>query len=575
MEDSIDIPSSKPSPPEVSSKQPRKNQVTFSKYPKRDRQPTPSDWFIANKSTSNLSYALLANDEPVTYQEAINSSDSQQWQEAMQEEHNSLLDNNTWELVDRPPKTKPLTGKWIFKKKYHSDGSIERYKARYVIKGYLQKHGIDYEETFAPVAKYDSVRTILSLAATMEILQFDIKTAFLYGDLEETIYMEQPEGFVSSDKVCQLKKSLYGLKQAPRCWNKKFNNFLTEYGFTPSTADNCVYISTDKNVTTYLVIYVDDGLCCSTSSSKLEEIKSILTQNFECRFSQPENFIGLHITRDNNSLSIDQHNYTKKIINKFNMQDSKPLSTPADPHSTLSSTPTSESEEPFKPPFSYREAIGSLMFLMVGTRPDIAFAVSTAAKFCENPLPSHFNAVKRIFRYLNGTQHYKLSFSGSNDSFSFNELTGYCDADYAGDLDSRRSTNGYVFLLNNGPIAWCSQRQKSVSTSTTEAEYVSASHATKECIWLRKLLSELQLTQQNPSFLFCDNQSAIKLVHNPEFHKRTKHIDVQYHFIREKQQDHTIDIQYIDTDNQVADIFTKALPADRFKRLCSMLLQHA
>jgi hypothetical protein len=209
------------------------------------------------------------------------------------------------------------------------------------------------------------------------------------------------------------------------------------------------------------------------------------------------------------------------------------------------------------------------MFAMLGTRFDIAFAVSTVAKFSNQPQVSHVNAVKRIFRYLIGTKDHKLCFSGSNDSK--HELVGYCDSDYAGDINTRRNTNGYVFRLNNGPISWCSQRQKSVSLSTTEAEFVAACNATKHAIWSNSLLKEMNFAKDNSIPIYSDNQSAIKLIHNPEFHKRSKHIDVQYHFIREKQSDGLVNFSYIDSNNQLADIFTKALPFDKFARFRSQI----
>lgn len=301
--------------------------------------------------------------------------------------------------------------------------------------------------------------------------------------------------------------------------------------------------------------------------SEIQDIVAFLSKHFEMSSGPVQCFVGVQIIRDPSSRKIylSQAHYIQQVLLKFNMQDCHPKKIPMDPNSCLTSAefqdPKKKNEMKMVP---YREAVGSLMYIMVMTRPDIAYAVSQVAQFAQDPGPAHWEGVKRIMSYLAGTQHFGICFGFSN---AVHQLSAYTDSDFAGDTDTRKSTSGFVFLLNCGPVAWSSKRQTCVTLSTTEAEYVAASETTKEVIFLRNLLDEIGVKQIHPTPLHCDNQGAIKLVYNPEFHNRTKHIDVKYHFIREKQSGGAINIVYLETEKQAADMFNKPLDASRFETL--------
>ena len=318
-----------------------------------------------------------------------------------------------------------------------------------------------------------------------------------------------------------------------------------------------------------MAIWVDDGLVCGNNTTTIGEMLAHLNRAFKITSRKADNFVGLNIKRDrqNKLLYVSQPDYINKILTTFGMQNCRPRGTPADPFTRLTKkmSPADEIERENMASIPYREAIGSLIYAATTCRPDIAYAVSQVAQYCENPGKPHWEAVKRILAYLSITPDYGLRFDGAiQESLT---LHGFTDSDYAGDCDNRRSTSGYVFTLNGGPIAWSSRRQDCVATSTTEAEYIAASEATKEAVWLRRLITQLGAKQREPTPIKCDNQSAIKLTKNPEYHRRTKHIDVRYHFVRHHQEMKNIEVSYVPTEDQVADILTKNLPGPRFLKL--------
>ena len=516
---------------------------------------------------------LHGHPEPSSYQEAITSTEAFLWQKAMEEEYNSLIENGTWVLTELPQDRSVIKSRWVYKLKPSYLNLIPaRYKARFVAKGYSQKQEIDYKETFAPVVKHDSLRVVLSLVAAydLEMLQLDVTTAFLHGELAEEIYIEQPEGFIKpghESSVCCLKKCLYGLKQSPRIWNQKFNSFLVKYGLQSSTADPCVYIGhgSESDDFTIVAIWVDDGLVCSRTKTRNDLIVKYLTNHFKMSSGPADRFIGLKITRirSEKKLFVCQSLYIEKLLEIFNMQNCIPKTVPAEPGSrlTVKDSPTTVTEQSSMSSTPYRQAVGSLMYAMIMTRPDIAFAVGQVSRFSVNPGPVHWEAVKRILSYLAGTPKHGLCFTGTDLS---NQFLGYSDSDYAGCPDTRISTTGTLFILNGGPISWKSRIQKPVACSSTEAEYYAAGDAAREAVWLRLLLENLNSRQTEPSPLFCDNQSTIRLIQNPEFHDRTKHIAVKFHYIRQVFSEGKIAMFFIPTTNNLADIFTKALPSVAF-----------
>ena len=448
--------------------------------------------------------------------------------------------------------------KWVFKIKRDATGNVERYKARLVAKGFRQREGIDYDDVFAPVSKYVTVRAILALAAAedMEIHQLDIKTAFLHGELEEDVWVEQPPGYELGDNTmaCHLRKSLYGLKQAPRCWHGKLSEMLATMGFKPSAADPALFIKKTPALI-FLLTYVDDILAITGDNEALAETKAKIKDTFEARDMGPASFfLGMDIHRDRQArkISLGQSRMTMDLLEKYGMTECKTLSTPLSQATKL----TKDGEPLDTTIYGYSQLIGSLMYLSVCTRPDISQAVGALARYMSSPTTTHWQAAKGVLRYVARTAHYGITFGGLN-------LEAYCDADFAGDLDTRRSTTGYVFILGGGAISWSSRLQPTVAASTTEAEYMAAAYAIKEGLWLRTLLSEIGLDASTIP-IKADNQGAIKLLKNPVFSMRSKHIDIIYHFARERVARKDVIFKYIPTDQMVADALTKPLPQAKF-----------
>lgn len=393
--------------------------------------------------------------------------------------------------------------------------------------------------------------------------RFDIKIAFLNGELDEMIYMKQPPGYQDgTDRVCKLNRSLYGLKQSPRCWNKKFKDCLNKYGLKNSDADPCLFYSTANGHKIILALYVDDGLVAAETDGDLKRFITDLKSQFSVTVSSASHFLGLQITQlPDGSIAVSQENYIKKILHRFNMHECNAVATPID---KLNADQESTVELDGKVP--YREAVGSLMFLAVATRPDIVFAVSVAAQALNMPFKADWEKVKRIFRYLKGTCDIGIVYGSAHQK----ELTAYSDADFAGDVTTRKSTSGAVCLFMGGPVSWLSRRQKSIALSTTEAEIIAASEASKEVIWLTRLFTEIAELASVPTLLV-DNMSAIKLVKNPVFHKRTKHIEVRHYFIREKVDEGQLTVEHVPSELQLADILTKPLYREKFTQLRDLL----
>jgi hypothetical protein len=528
----------------------------------RKRNP-PGEWWRVQQpegSSSRRGMALLAAEisEPATVQEALRSEHAGQWRAAMDDEIASLHSNHTWTLESLPPGLKPLPVKWVFTLKRDGNGDVERFKARLVAKGFKQREGIDYEEVFAPVSRYSTLRALLATCAAqdLELHQLDIKTAFLNGELEELVYTEQPLGYEEGDgtKFCRLNRALYGLRQAPRAWHLKLKGELERMGFTAANADPGLFTFKSGNEQASVLIYVDDILIASKELETVQRIKQDLLTTFNGRDMGPANlFLGMTIWRDRgaNTIKLSQSLMISDIINKFGMSDAKPRSLPLSPATHLSAD-AGESLDTTE--HGYSNLVGSLLYLSICTRPDIAQAVGALARYMARPTSEHWLAAKGVVRYLAGTADYGITFKGTDTT-----MLGYTDADYAGDLDTRRSTTGYVFIMTGGAIAWQSKLQSTVAVSTTEAEYMAAAAAVKEALWLRKLLEDLQLSP-GPMIIKADNQSAIKVLKNPIMSARSKHIDVIYNFARERVARGEIKFEYIPTTMMLADMLTKPVP---------------
>lgn len=498
-------------------------------------------------------------DTPDSYKDALSRSDAPLWERAIKEELDAHSKNGTWEVVKRPEGRKLVGHKWVFKIKSTKEADQCRYKARLCAQGFSQEAGVDYSETFSPVVRFESVRILLSIAVEEKLssLHFDVSTAYLNSDLNETLYMRVPDGLNIDNKnfALKLKKAIYGLKQSGRCWNQRFDKFIKGLNLVQSSADKCIYTGLFKKCKIYLALYVDDGLLLCRDRDILNDFVNLLKKEFDITVANLNFFVGMEIVQRNNCIFISQEAYINKILKKFEMMDANTVKTPADPSEKLT-CPTDNKQK-----LPYRELVGSLLYLSIISRPDITYAVGIVSRYLDNYDESHWRAAKRILRYLKGTRSFGLLFC---DNRANNGLVGYSDADYAGDIVTRRSTSGYVFLLNGNCVVWSSKRQSTVSLSTTEAEFIAANEASREAIWLRKLLSDIGRKCVGPTTLLMDNQSAIKLTRNPEFHCRSKHIDVRYQFICEKVRDGLIDTIYVNTNDQYADVFTKALSFVKF-----------
>lgn len=517
-------------------------------------------------------YVLLSEDimsgidTPESYEEVLNSKNKYEWKQAMDLEMMSLQENNTWELTTLPKGSRAIPCKWVYRVKTNPDGSVDKFKARLVIKGFSQRQGVDYSQTFSPVAKLSTIRSMLSIAAkeNLSMLQFDISSAFLYGELEETVFMQQPEGYAdNTDRVCRLKRSLYGLKQAPRCWSKRFNTFLIQAGFKVSEADSCLFIRKKGDKKLIIALYVDDGLVMSTHQQEIESFVKELEKEFKITVKPVSYYLGLEIERsEDGSIKISQQAYAKKILERFGFQDCKPVSTPMIKEPDV----PKESRESYITDFPYRQAVGALMYLMVGTRPDLAFSVSYLSRSLDCVTAEDVTRLKRVLRYIAGTINLGIIYRPDLNS----SLKCYCDADFGGCCKTGRSTSGVVVMYAHGAISWLSQRQAMTATSTTEAELVAATDATKEIIWLTNLYYSMGWTIKLP-VLHVDNQSTVKLTQNPELHHRTKHIKVKYFFVREKVLEGALQVQYVPAEMQLADLLTKPLPRPRLFALLKQL----
>lgn len=523
--------------------------------------PTPRRSSRARTKITKYTYLSVNNlPDPETYEEVLRRPDKDLWIKAMQEEVESLKKNETWDLVDVPPDRKAIKSKWVFKTKRNESGKIERYKARLVIKGCSQKKGIDYNETYAPVVRYSSIRYLIALAVKydLKIHQMDAVTAYLQGELnDEEIYMSQPEGFEQKgSKVCRLKKALYGLKQSGRVWNKKLDGVLKGLGFKVSQFDPCIYFKIQEGVILIVAVYVDDFLIFSNDDSTVKDLKIQLMDVFDMKdLGEAKHCLGIRITRTKKSIALDQQQYIEEILKKFKMSDCNPISTPMDPNQKLS-----KNENGTKTDKPYRELIGSVMFLVQCTRPDLAYVVSSLSRFNNSPSEEHWTAAKRLLRYLKGTIDNKLIFNKDGNS----EIIGYSDASWANDSEDRRSVTGYAFKLQGGTISWNAKRQPTIALSSNEAEYMAISATTQEAMWWKGFVNEIECTDK-PIEIHSDSQSAICLAENGNYSQRTKHIDVRHHFIREKIANKQIKLKYLSTANQVADIFTKALNSDKIQ----------
>ena len=486
------------------------------------------------------------------------------WKKSMGFEIENMEETETFELVPPADNQNPLGSRWVHKKKLNADGTVLKLKSRLVAKGNEQEEGIDYIETFSPVVRSATIRTILHIAVTKRwaMRQLDVQNAFLHGDLKETVFMRQPPGFEDLNKpdhVWRLKKAIYGLKQAPRAWFDKFSNFLIGFGFECSFPDPSLFIYHQGSDVIYLLLYVDDMILTGNNNVLLDRLLVQLNQVFRMKdMGEVHYFLGIQVHHYADGLFLNQSKYATDLLITAGMQDCAPMPTPL----PLKLDKVPGQDELFSDPSYFRSIAGKLQYLTL-TRPDLQFSVNYICQRMHSPSQSDFTLLKRILRYVKGSLEMGISIKENSDS----TLVCYSDSDWAGCRETRRSTGGFCTLLGSNVISWSAKRHETVSKSSTEAEYRTMSLATSEVVWLQNLLKAMGLQQQRTPLLLCDNLSAVCLTANPMFHKRTKHFDVDYHYVRERVALKALEVRHIPASLQLADVFTKSLSQDSFYRL--------
>jgi hypothetical protein len=477
--------------------------------------------YTATKHPLQSLLATTLPREPTSYKQAASNP---KWHAAMESEFQALLDNHTWTLCPRPPHRNIIKKKWVYKLKQKVDGTIDRYKARLVAKGFQQQDGIDYTETFSPVIKPATIRLILALALNFNwpLKQLDVSNAFLHGVLTEEVFMEQPQGFVHPqfpNHVCKLGKSLYDLKQAPRAWFHRLPEALLDRGFIGSKVDTSLFLLHTSSLHIFFLVYVDDIIVTGNNLPVINNLISSLQEEFKLKdLGSLSYFLGIHVLRDQHHLHLSQSKYIVDLLHHVNMDGAKPYSAPCTSGKRLSAS----DRDPLPDPTLYRHIIGALQYCTL-TRPDISFTVNQLCQFLHCPTTTHFSAAKRVLRYLKRTLDFGLLFTKGSL---------HLHAYWAGDPSDRRSTGGYGVFLGSSLISWHAKKQPVVSRSSTEAKYRSLATTTAELYWLRMLFRELQVYLPTPPNIWCDNMGAIALASNPIYHARTKHVEVDYHFIR-------------------------------------------
>ena len=538
--------------------------------PWADRADTTSSK-MANMTSAKRVYATsnepsVAPDNPKDLHQAQESSDWPDWEKAVQAELDQLHKLATWELVDPPEGCTPITNKWVLTKKYDKDSNLQKYKARLVARSYSQQLGMDYNDTFSPVVHLKSIQTLLALAVTedWEMQQMDVKGAYLNGTIKEQIYMKQPEGFDDgTGQVCHLIKSLYGLKQAGCEWNEELNKQLESLGWKPTMVDPCTYVRWKTDGVEVIAVWANDLLLFASDSDLMENMKLELKSVFEITdLGELAKIVGIEIKQDHakKTIRISQKQLIKGILQREGLESAHPVAVPMNPSIQFQ---LSEGESKGKSN-SYVSVIGSLMYLAIVTRPDIAYAVFRLRSYMANPMLSHWAAAKQVLRYLSGTQEQGITYRAEGTEPRKNRFYGYSDVSYANN-DDATSISGYVFSMSRGTITWGSKKQTSVSLSSTESEYVVMADAAREVTWLQNLLEGLGRRQQGPTKLYRDDNGVLAIAKNPQYHKHTKHFDTQNHYIRQKVKELEIEIEYCPTAEMTADIFTKALPKPKFQ----------
>lgn len=482
----------------------------------------------------------------------------------MKEELEIMREREVWKLVEIPTETKILGCRWVFSIKLNEQGIISRYKARLVAQGHQQVRGISYDETFSPVVNFSIIRLFFSILVSLykwTHLQLDVKAAYLYAPLTEEIYMKQPQGFAENSQVCLLKKAIYGLHQSGRNWYFELHETLTSLGLTKLEHTNCVYIYGRK---TLLLLYVDDIVIFGKKQKHVEKALSLIETHFECKIlGKTRRLLGVSFEQTDENLYIHQQDYIESVCTEY--EDFKislsSLPIPVGKIYTKIECPIDEVEKRNMSKFPYRNLIGSLAFIANRTRPDISYALNIFSQYQENPGITHWEGLLKLLGYLKYTKSYRLDLSKVTNL----NLTAFSDADFAANRDDRISMGGLIVFIDKAPIIWRSFKQKSVCLSTMESEFVALTETSKELNWFHNILSECQelkilKSYMNTPLLYADNQAALDFAVNDRENYKTKHIDIKLRFIRDFIYKQIIQVKYVQSKENQADIFTKPLP---------------
>jgi uncharacterized protein (DUF2164 family) len=504
--------------------------------------------------------SLNSNPVPCNWKEAMQDP---KWRKTMFDKMRAPVKNDTWDMIPRPSDKNTVGCKWVYTTKHTPEENVERFKARLVAKGYTQKYGVDYEETFAPVAKMNIVRTLISCAVNFgwDLFQLDVKNIFLHGDLKEEVYMEIPSGFENEKlkgKVCRLKQSLYGLKQSSRAWFDRFFMVMKKLDYQQNNADHIMFIRKKEEKICILVVYVDDIVLTNNDPTEMKRIKASLAIEFEMKdLGELRYFLGIEAARSKKGVVLSQQKYVLDLLNDTGMLGCRPASTPIDPNHKLIGGIGDQVDRG-----QYQRLVGRLLYL-THTRPDIAYAVSVVSRYMHDLRVPHQEVVYQILRYLKNCPGKGVLFSKNGHT----KIEVYTDADWAGCLDDRKSTSGYCSFVGGNLVSWRSKKHNVVARSTPEAEYRAMTQGVSEGLWLCRLLQELRWLKDEPIMLYCDNKAVINIANNPVQHDRTKHVEIDRHFIKNKLDEGIVCMPFVGIKKQIADIFTKWLNITDFSNV--------